>query len=77
MNRPNEPLMRAIKSAGSQSALARLLAGVTGRPVTQSHIWNWLNRDLKVPSEFVIPIETVTGVPRHELRRDIYPAEKD
>ena len=75
MTKSKEPLMRAIKFAGSQSELARLLASETGRPVTQSHVWNWLNRDLNIPSEFVIPIETVVGVSRHELRPDIYPED--
>lgn len=77
MPQPKEYLERAIKSAGSQSELARLLTEFIGRPVTQSHVWNWLNRDKKIPSEFVIPIEKVTGVPRYCLRPDTYPVEKD
>ncbi|MCT8970617.1 helix-turn-helix domain-containing protein [Microbaculum sp. A6E488] len=42
---------------------------------TQSQVWYWLTRSKKgVSAEFVIPIEEVTGIPRHELRPDIYPA---
>jgi DNA-binding transcriptional regulator YdaS (Cro superfamily) len=38
-------------------------------------VWNWINRDRKVPAEFVLAIERATGgrVTRHQLRPDIYP----
>lgn len=60
-------LKKAIEQAGSQQALAALLG------VRQSHVSNWLNRDKRVPVERVLAIESATGVPRHELRPDIYP----
>lgn len=60
-------LKKAIKVAGSQGALAGMLG------VRQSHISNWLNRDKRVPAARVLSIEEATGVPRHELRPDIYP----
>lgn len=64
------PLHRAVEAAGSQTELARRIG------VTQMHVWNWLNRSKgKVPGEYVIAIEKATGVPRHELRPDIYPIE--
>jgi DNA-binding transcriptional regulator YdaS (Cro superfamily) len=60
---------KAIQAAGGQSALARLIG------VRQSHIWNWANRDRQgVPPNHVLSIEKVTGVSRHELRPDIFPA---
>jgi len=60
-------LQLAVKAAGGQTALAREIG------VTQKHIWNWLNRDEKVPAEHVLAIEEATGVSRHHLRPDIYP----
>lgn len=67
-------LKKAIRIAGGQSALARACGG----SVRQQHIWNWLNRDGKVPAEHVLAIERATAgrVTRHQLRPDIYPVEK-
>lgn len=62
-------LERAIKQAGSQTALAGLLG------VRQSHISNWKNRQGRIPAERVLDIERVTGVSRHDLRPDLYPRE--
>ena len=64
-----EALERAVDLAGGQTALATALG------VAQGRIWNWLNRDQRVPAEMVIPIEEATGVSRHDLRPDIYPRE--
>lgn len=63
------PLERAIDIVGSQAALAKALG------VKPQHIWNWINRDKKVPAEQVLLIEAATRgeVKRHELRPDIYP----
>lgn len=63
------PLERAIAVVGTQAALAKKLG------VKPQHVWNWLNRDKKVPAEQVIPIEEATDgkVSRHELRSDLYP----
>lgn len=63
------PLEKAIFIAGGQRNLARQCE------TSQARIWNWLNRDKKVPAEFVLKIESVTGVSRHELRPDLYPQE--
>lgn len=65
----------AIRAAGGQAALARALAQRTGKPVRQGHIWAWLHRTYRVPAEYVLEIERVTGVSRHELRPDLYPRE--
>ena len=66
-------LENAIQLAGGQTQLARRLGG----SVKQAYIWNWLNRDKRVPGEYVIPIEkAVDGkVTRHELRPDLYPKD--
>ena len=59
---------KACKAAGSQSALARLLQ------VTPQAVQNWCATG-KVPAERVIQIEAASGVPRHELRPDLYPSD--
>jgi DNA-binding transcriptional regulator YdaS (Cro superfamily) len=69
MHDSTKALEEAIRIAGSQSALARLVG------VKQAHVWNWLYRDKRVPAEYVLLIEKATGVSRHLLRPDIYPIE--
>lgn len=59
-------LQEAVDIAGGQAALARLIGK------RQNHIWNWLNRDQKVPAEVCRPIETATGVLAADLRPDIF-----
>jgi DNA-binding transcriptional regulator YdaS (Cro superfamily) len=57
-----------VDAAGGQKPLADKIG------TTQSQIWYWLERSKKgVPAEFVLRIEGATGVPRHELRPDLYP----
>lgn len=70
-----EALRRAVEVAGGQTALARALS--TGeRPIRQGHVWAWLNRENGVlPSEFVLRVESLTGVSRHELRSDVFGPE--
>lgn len=60
-------LLKAIENVGGQSALARLLG------VKQPVVANWLSR--RLPAERVLRIESLTGVPRSELRPDLYPKE--
>ena len=65
-----EALRRACEVAGSQKSLADRIG------TTQSQVWYWLERSKKgVPAEFVLPIEQATGVPRGELRPDLWPVE--
>ncbi|PTQ89816.1 transcriptional regulator [Agitococcus lubricus] len=66
-----ESLQKAIDIAGGQHALAKICQ------TSQPRIWNWMNRDKKVPAEFVLTIEKATGVSRHELRSDLYPLENN
>jgi DNA-binding transcriptional regulator YdaS (Cro superfamily) len=61
-------LRQAVDVAGGQKALADKIG------TTQSQVWYWLERSKRgAPAEFVIAIETATGVKRYELRPDIYP----
>lgn len=63
-------LEKAISVAGGQCALARLLG------LRQSHIWNWLHRECRIPAERVLDVERITGVSRCDLRPDLYPRDE-
>lgn len=64
---PFEALQQAVSKAGSQAEIARI-AGVS-----TTAVWKWMQSSKRVPGEFVLKIEAVTGVSRHDLRPDIYP----
>ena len=68
-----EALELAISLIGGQTPLA-VACGVT-----QPYVWNWLNRDGRVPAEYVIKIcQSVNFEIRpHDLRPDIYPKPFD
>lgn len=67
----SEALKEAVQLAGGQNAMARNLG------VSQASIWRWINENMQSPAEYVLRIEELTGVSRHELRPDIYPVETD
>lgn len=80
-----KPLQRAIDTVGSSAELARRVAAFTkNSKVKPQHIWNWLNRDKRVPDWSVLAIEAATidektGRPRvlrHDLRPDLYPEDR-
>lgn len=56
-------LEQAIKAVGGISALARALG------LSQPSVSTWS----RVPSERVLAVESLTAVPRHRLRPDLYP----
>lgn len=58
----DEPLSKAIAAAGSVAALA-LKIGVTPQAVSA---WD------RVPAERAKDVEVATGVPRYELRPDLW-----
>jgi DNA-binding transcriptional regulator YdaS (Cro superfamily) len=64
-----DALTLAVENAGGQSALARKVG------LRQQAIWHWINVSKRVPAERVLAVEAASGVPRHELRPDIYPPE--
>lgn len=66
---PFEALESAVTRAGSQSAFARLCC------VSQPAVWKWLQSGKRLPAEHVLTVERETGVSRHRLRPDIYPAD--
>lgn len=57
-------LDRAIEKTGTAKELAAKL-GITPQALSQ---WD------EVPPLRVLEVERITGVPRHELRPDLYPA---
>lgn len=59
-------LARAIETVGGQAALARIIN------VSQPAIFKWLQHPRGAPAERTIDIERATGVPRHELRPDLW-----
>jgi DNA-binding transcriptional regulator YdaS (Cro superfamily) len=60
-----EALERACQALGTKKALAEALG------VHQSTISAWRARG-RIPAEHVVGIERASGVPRHELRPDLY-----
>jgi DNA-binding transcriptional regulator YdaS (Cro superfamily) len=66
---PNRPLRAAIEILGSQSALAELVG------VRQPAVSKWLAKGAPLPAEFVLRVESETGISRHELRPDVYPPD--
>jgi DNA-binding transcriptional regulator YdaS (Cro superfamily) len=61
-------LQKAIQFAGGQTKLAKSLN------ISQGQVSMWLNRDKKVPVNYVLPIEAATHgqISRYQLRGDIY-----
>ena len=55
----------ARKAAGGNVGIAREIGNITPQAVSQ---WR------RVPAERVVEVERISGVPRHELRPDIFPA---
>ncbi|WP_298290330.1 YdaS family helix-turn-helix protein [Novosphingobium sp.] len=66
---PFEALELAVERAGSLSALARKV------PCSIATVWKWVQSSKRVSEKYVLKVEEVTGVPRHLLRPDIYPAD--
>jgi hypothetical protein len=65
---------------GSKAALARhLLELYPSLKVTSTHIGNWLNRDKKVPAEWIIPLcETVDfKIIPYDFKSPVYRHPKD
>ena len=64
----------------NKSALANKIAEIKGDPkVSSSHINNWLYRDKKVPSDWVLPLSQSVNweIKPNDLRPDIYPHPDD
>lgn len=60
----NETVRRAIEAAGGPTALARQLG------IKSPSLYSWT----KIPAERVGAVHEATGIPREELRPDLYGA---
>lgn len=60
------PTLKAIRIAGGCSGLGRELG------ISQAAVARWKSQD-RIPIERVLEVERLTGIPRHQLRPDIYP----
>jgi DNA-binding transcriptional regulator YdaS (Cro superfamily) len=63
-----------------KETLKRVLHGHTGRiakalGLNRGCCHHWMKAG-RIPAERVLVVEEITGVPRYELRPDIYPREK-
>jgi len=61
---------RAVDVAGSQSELARIVG------CTPANVHQHLRARRLLPARFVLAVEAALGIPRYELRPDIYPPEE-
>lgn len=61
---PNPIYDRLVTWAGSRNKLARAFG------ITHQALINW--RNTGVPAKRVVEVEKVTGIPREELRPDIF-----
>ena len=81
MNRKHkQAIQRAFNAAGGGAALARLiLAETKPRYTALDHtnmarrIAHWRNNGIPARNGYVLLIERLTGVSRHELAPDVYP----
>jgi DNA-binding transcriptional regulator YdaS (Cro superfamily) len=64
-----QALADAIEKLGTQAELARVCE------VSSTAVWKWVRSAKRVPPEFVLKVESATGISRHDLRPDIYPIE--
>lgn len=66
---PLSALKRAVAIVGGQAAMARKCG------VSQPTVWGWIHRMGQAPAEQVLGIEAATGIPKEDLRPDIYPRD--
>ena len=65
---PDQALQDAVSQAGSQAAFAKICG------VRQPAVSKWVRSGKPLPAEHVLTVERATGVSKHLLRPDIYPA---
>lgn len=63
---PAEAVKKAVTILGSQGALARLCG------VAQPSVFKWIRKGKVLPAEHVLKVEAATGIPKEDLRPDLY-----
>jgi DNA-binding transcriptional regulator YdaS (Cro superfamily) len=66
----NAALTKATEAVGGIAALGRLLG------LCRQTVQNWGKHDRQIPAKHIVEIERLTGVPREELRPDLYVPRK-
>ncbi len=64
------PLKALVKARG-----LKLIDLSRGLGVDKATVTRWAQK--RIPAERVVEIERVTGIPRHDLRPDLYPVEQE
>ena len=59
-------VVEAVERAGGMSELARKIG------VSPQAVWKWLYVQGRVPATRVLEVERVSGVPREQLRPDVF-----
>jgi DNA-binding transcriptional regulator YdaS (Cro superfamily) len=62
------PIERAVEAAGGAKALAQKFQ------ISRQAVEKWIEHK-RIPAERVLEIEAASGIPRHELRPDLYPQD--
>jgi DNA-binding transcriptional regulator YdaS (Cro superfamily) len=70
----NEAMQKAVARAGGQLPLAREVERVSGEVCYRQSVAHWLKNQCSYHR--VLDVERATGVPRYELRPDLYPPEE-
>lgn len=64
------PLKALVKARG-----LKLIDLSRGLGVDKATVTRWAQK--RIPAERVVEVERLTGIPRHDLRPDIYPAPEN
>jgi DNA-binding transcriptional regulator YdaS (Cro superfamily) len=72
MRNEQQSAVKRLKDFGGRRLAARLRELDPDNPLTSQAISQWT----RVPAERVLPVEAATGIPRHELRPDLYPVQE-
>jgi len=63
-----DPVLKLVRrERGTAARLARELG------ISRPAVWRWK----RVPAEYVMPLETLLKIPRHRIRPDLYPRNRE
>lgn len=64
-------LMQLVKNAGGYANVG------TKMGTTKQVVWSWVNVLERIPAKWVTPFAELVKRPRHEIRPDIYPRDRE